>query len=64
MEPNEPHFNLLFLLIITVSCLAKGVSMETPETPLNPPLFNFKSRIHLYSLRLVSVRKCLNEDNS
>ena len=38
MEPNEPHFNLLFLLIITVSCLAKEVSMETPEIPLNPPL--------------------------
>ena len=38
MEPNEPHFNLPFLLIITVSCLVKGVSMESPETTLNPPL--------------------------
>ena len=39
MEPYKPHFNLPFLLIISYSKLpSKGVSMETPETPLKPPL--------------------------
>ena len=57
MEPNEPHFNLPFQLIITVSCLAKGISMETP---LNPPLTVYINIMTSPCMLLVSLHNLVN----